>query len=34
MVSMYKNGYTIEEISKELRIPAGEVELVIKFQGL
>ena len=34
IVSMYKNGYTIEEISKELRIPAGEVELVIKFQGL
>ncbi|GAB6074044.1 DUF6115 domain-containing protein [Nautilia lithotrophica] len=33
IISLYKNGYTIEEISKELRIPAGEVELVIKFQS-
>jgi len=34
IISMYKNGYTVEEISKELRIPAGEVELVIKFQSM
>jgi len=33
IINLYKNGYTIEEISKELRIPAGEVELVIKFQS-
>ncbi len=34
IINLYKNGYTIEEISRELRIPAGEVELVIKFQSL
>jgi septal ring factor EnvC (AmiA/AmiB activator) len=33
IINLYKNGYTIEEISRELRIPAGEVELVIKFQS-
>ena len=32
--SLYKNGYSIEEISRELRIPAGEVELVLKFSNL
>ena len=33
IINLYKNGYSVEEISKELRIPAGEVELVIKFQS-
>ncbi|MEO1923141.1 MAG: hypothetical protein ABGX25_01330 [Nautiliaceae bacterium] len=33
IINLYKNGYSIEEISRELRIPAGEVELVIKFQN-
>ena len=33
IIHLYKNGYSIEEISRELRIPAGEVELVIKFQN-
>ena len=31
IVELYKNGYSIEEISKELRIPAGEIELIVKF---
>jgi septal ring factor EnvC (AmiA/AmiB activator) len=31
---LYKNGYSIEEISRELRIPAGEIELVLKFSNL
>jgi DNA repair ATPase RecN len=31
---LYKNGYSIEEISRELRIPAGEVELILKFSNL
>ena len=34
IVSLYKNGYSIEEISRELRIPAGEVELILKFSSL
>ena len=34
IVSLYKNGYSIEEISKELRIPAGEVEFIIKMKEL
>ena len=34
IINLYKNGYSIEEISRELRIPAGEVELVIKFQNM
>ena len=34
IINLYKNGYTIEQISRELRIPAGEVELVIKFQSM
>ncbi|WP_456480774.1 DUF6115 domain-containing protein [Nautilia sp.] len=33
IINLYKNGYSVEEISRELRIPAGEVELVIKFQS-
>jgi septal ring factor EnvC (AmiA/AmiB activator) len=32
--TLYKNGYSIEEISRELRIPAGEIELVLKFSNL
>jgi regulator of replication initiation timing len=32
--NLYKNGYSIEEISRELRIPAGEIELVLKFSNL
>jgi Na+/phosphate symporter len=31
---LYKSGYSIEEISRELRIPAGEIELVLKFSNL
>ncbi len=31
--NLYKNGYSIEEISRELRIPAGEVELILKFSS-
>ena len=34
IVSLYKNGYSVEEISRELRIPAGEVELILKFSSL
>jgi len=34
IINLYKNGYSIEQISRELRIPAGEVELVIKFQSM
>ncbi len=31
--SLYQNGYSVEEISRELRIPAGEVELILKFSS-
>ncbi len=31
ILSLYKNGYDIEQISRELRIPAGEIELIVKF---
>jgi predicted RNase H-like nuclease (RuvC/YqgF family) len=31
---LYKNGYSVEEISRELRIPAGEIELILKFSNL
>jgi hypothetical protein len=31
---LYKSGYSVEEISRELRIPAGEIELVLKFSNL
>ena len=34
IINLYKNGYSIEEISRELRIPAGEVELILKFSAL
>lgn len=34
IINLYKQGYSIEDISKELMIPAGEVELVIKFQKI
>ncbi len=34
ILNLYKNGYSIEEISRELRIPAGEIELVLKFSNL
>ena len=33
ILSLYKNGYSIEEISRELRIPAGKIELIVKFSG-
>jgi len=33
ILNMYRSGYSIEEISKELRIPAGQIDLVIKFQN-
>ena len=31
ILSLYKSGYSIEEISRELRIPAGKIELIVKF---
>ena len=31
IISLYNNGYTIEQISRELRIPAGKIELILKF---
>ena len=31
IVSMYKTGYSIDEIAKHFRIGTGEVELIIKF---
>ncbi|MEO1923280.1 MAG: hypothetical protein ABGX25_02030 [Nautiliaceae bacterium] len=33
ILTLYKNGYSIEEISRELRIPAGEVDLIVKFSS-
>ncbi|WP_457559892.1 DUF6115 domain-containing protein [Caminibacter sp.] len=33
VISMYKNGYSVEEIARELRIPAGEIELIVKFSA-
>ena len=33
IISMYKSGYSIEDISKLLRIPIGEVELIVKFSS-
>ncbi len=33
ILDLYKNGATIEEISRELRIPAGEIELIVKFSN-
>ncbi len=33
IISLYKSGYSIEEISRELRIPAGEIELIVKFSS-
>jgi len=33
IIALYKNGYSVEEISRELRIPAGEVELILKFSS-
>lgn len=34
ILSLYKRGYSVEEISRELRIPAGEIELILKFSSL
>jgi len=34
IINLYKSGYSIEQISRELRIPAGEIELVIKFHSM
>ena len=34
IINLYKNGYSIEEISRELRIPAGEIELILKFSSI
>ena len=28
---LYKQGYSVEQISRELRMPVGEVELLLKF---
>jgi chromosome segregation ATPase len=32
--TLYNNGYSIEEISKELRIPAGEIEFILKMKDI
>lgn len=34
IVSMYKTGYSVDEIAKHFRIGAGEVELIIRFADL
>ncbi len=34
ILNLYKNGHTVEEISRELRIPAGEIELILKFSTI
>jgi len=34
IVSMYKAGYSVDEIAKQFRIGAGEVELIIRFADL
>ncbi|NPA10704.1 MAG: hypothetical protein GXO62_00490 [Epsilonproteobacteria bacterium] len=34
IISLYKSGYTIEDIARELRIPAGEVEFIVKFSNI
>jgi len=34
IIKLYKEGYSIEEIAKELRIPAGEIEFTLKFPGI
>jgi len=34
IINMYKSGYKVEEISRELRIPAGEIELILKFANI
>jgi hypothetical protein len=34
IIAMYKSGYSIEDISKELRIPAGEVEFILKMKNI
>jgi Na+/phosphate symporter len=34
IIALYKNGYSIEDISRELRIPAGEIELILKFSNI
>jgi len=33
ILNLYKNGYSIEDISKTLRVPAGEVEFIVKFSS-
>ena len=32
--ALYKSGYSLEEISRELRIPVGEIKLILNFSGL
>ena len=34
IINLYKGGYSVEDISRELRIPAGEIELVLKFANI
>jgi uncharacterized protein YoxC len=34
IINMYKSGYKVEDISRELRIPAGEIELILKFANI
>ena len=34
IISLYKEGKSIEEIAKEKRVPHGEVELIIKLANL
>ena len=31
IIALYNSGYTIEQISRQLRIPAGKIELILKF---
>jgi DNA-directed RNA polymerase specialized sigma24 family protein len=31
---LYKSGYTIEEIARELRIPAGEIKFMLNFSNI
>jgi len=34
IINMFKSGYKVEDISRELRIPAGEIELILKFANI
>ncbi len=34
IISLYKDGKSIEEIANEMRVPTGEVELIVKLANL